>query len=281
MKLGINYAPEHTSPQEWAEALSRMGVQATSFPVNYKTPVNIVDAYVTAAKDYDIMIAEVGIWNSPLHPDKKVAQQAFEACEEQLRLAEYIKARCCVNVSGAAGPVWYGCYPENYSDAVYRKNIEIVRELCDRVKPRNTYYTLEVMQWMVPDSPKQYQRFIEEVDRQEFAVHMDAVNFINNPYHYTHPKEVIDEAFTLLGRKTKSCHLKDYLMEEGSTLSIKEVLCGQGKMDIPYYLSKIDEVDPDMPVLLEHLNTKQEYEEALNYVKSIYNADGGYNGTEK
>jgi sugar phosphate isomerase/epimerase len=270
MKLGVNFTPRHSSPQEWAEELLKMGVQATCFPVDYKAPVSTIDAYVAAARDYNIMIAEVGIWNSPLHPDKKLAQQALEVCEEQLRLAEYIKACCCVNVSGAAGPVWYGCYPENYSEAVYQRNIELVQYLCDKVKPKNTYFTLEVMQWMVPDSPKQYLKLIEEVNRQEFAVHMDVVNFINNPYLYTHFRELVDEAFSLLGSQTKSCHLKDCLMEEGTTVSIKEVSCGQGKMDLLYYLNKIDEVDPDMPVLLEHLNSRQEYEDALKYINGIY-----------
>ena len=40
----------------------------------------------------DIMIAEVGVWNSPHHPDPEQAALAREACLEQLRLAEYIGA---------------------------------------------------------------------------------------------------------------------------------------------------------------------------------------------
>ena len=55
------------------------------------------------------MMAEMCIRdrNSPHHTDPRERSLAREACLEQLRLADYVNARCAVNVSGAAGPVWY------------------------------------------------------------------------------------------------------------------------------------------------------------------------------
>lgn len=272
MRLGLNYVPAHSTPEEWAEKLRKKGVRAASFPVRYTAPTGLIDAYVKEAKARDILIAEVGIWNSPNHPDRQTAQEALAVCEEQLRLAEYVGARCCVNVSGAAGPVWHGCYRENYLEDTYRRNIEIVRYLCDRVKPVRTYYTLEVMQWMLPDSPEQYRKFLNDVERERFAVHMDAVNFINSPYRYTHQEEVMDEAFRLLGGKIRSCHLKDCILEPGITVSMKEVPGGEGRFQIPYLLKKAAELDPDTPVLLEHLSSEEEYDRVFAYVKTLAGA---------
>jgi len=267
MRLGINTTPEHKSPEEWAKKLAERGLKACAFPLDYRADVNRIDEYVKAAKEYDLLIAEVGIWNSPHDPDEKKAQHARMVCEEQFRLAEYIQARCCVNVSGAAGPVWYYCYEENFTKRLYDDNVKFVQALCDRVKPKHTAYTLEPMQWMVPDSPSQYAQFLKDVNREGFAVHMDAINLIKDPYTYTHKKEVIDEAFDLLGSQIKSCHLKDLKMDEGLTVAIREVPLGEGSMEIAHYLDRINGLDDDMPVLIEHAPDMVAYDKALSYMR--------------
>lgn len=76
MRIGINYVVPHETPEEWAEILFNKGYRATIFPVNYQAPVSKIDAYVRAAKDRDILIAEVGVWNSPHLLDKVAAAKA-------------------------------------------------------------------------------------------------------------------------------------------------------------------------------------------------------------
>ena len=267
MRLGINATPPHTSVEEWANYLTERGCRATAFPLNYTASVNQIDAYVKAAKEHDILIAEVGVWNSPHVPDKEKAEQARMVAEEQLRLAEYSGARCCVNVSGAAGPDWAFCYADNYSEWLYDENVRFIQLLCDRVNPKKTRFTLEPMQWMVPTSAEEYVRILKDVDREGFAVHMDAINFIKDPYLYTHKREMLDETFELLGDQVRSCHLKDCILEPGTTVAIREVPLGEGTMDIPYYLRKIAELEEDMPVLLEHLPDMEAYDRAITWLK--------------
>lgn len=267
MRLGINATPPHTSAEEWANYLAKRGCRATAFPLNFSAPVNRIDEYVKAAKERDILIAEVGVWNSPHVPDKETAAHARMVAEEQLRLAEYVGARCCVNVSGAAGPDWAFCYKENFSEWLYDENVRFIQLLCDRVKPKKTRFTLEPMQWMVPASPQEYVKILKDVDREGFAVHMDAINFIKDPYTYTHKRELLDETFELLGSQTRSCHLKDCILKPGTTVAIKEVPLGEGTMEIPYYLEKIAQLDDDMPVLLEHLPDMAAYDRAIDWLK--------------
>lgn len=71
MRLGLNDVPKHSSPEEWAEILANAGYRAASFPVDYHAPVSVIDAYVKAARERDILIAEVGVWNSPNRPDEE------------------------------------------------------------------------------------------------------------------------------------------------------------------------------------------------------------------
>lgn len=262
MRIGMSFVPEHRSPEEWAEKLRQKGMSAAVFPLDYHAPVSRIDAYAKAAAEAGLLLAEVGVWDSPFLPDAAKAAAAREKCLEQFRLAEYIGARCCVNVSGAAGPVWSGCYPENYSERLYGENVEFIRFLCDQVKPRRTCYTLEVMQWMLPDSPEQYRRLLDDVGRDSFAVHMDAANFVNSAYRYTHHNEVIDKSFALLGDRIRSCHLKDFRLDDGVSFAVREVPCGSGILDLEHYLRKIRALGGEVPVILEHLAEEEEYDRA-------------------
>ena len=100
MRIGLDFTPPHESPEQWAEILEDCGFRAASFPVDYRAPVGLIDAYTKAAREHDIRIAEVGVWDSPHLSDPQRAREAQTRCLEQFRLAEYIHADCCVNVSG-------------------------------------------------------------------------------------------------------------------------------------------------------------------------------------
>ena len=270
MRLGLNYAPPHRTPEEWGDILVKHGFRAACFPAGYREKDSVIDAYVKAAADRDILIAEVGVWDSPWAEDPAKAAAAREKCFGQLRLAEYVKARCCVNVSGSPRGFWCGCCRENFSEELYRRNVAFMQELCDTVKPVHTRFSLEPMQWMLPDSPEQYAALLEDVDREGFAVHMDYLNWIRDPYTYTHQDELIERSFSLLGSRIRSCHLKDCRLEPGLTVAIHEVPAGQGEADILTYLQAISRLDEDMPVLLEHLPDLETYLEAAAYVRGLW-----------
>ena len=270
MRLGINFTPEHRTPEEWGDILVGMGCRAASFPGNERTPDHLKDAYVKAAKDRDIIIAEVGIWSSPFHPDKAVAKREKERAVEKLRLADEVGARCCVNVSGAFGEEWAGPYAKNFGEKAYQKVVEYVQKLLDKVKPEHTYFTLEPMQWMVPDSPECYAKLIDDIGDKRFAVHLDVCNFIRDPYTYLFKEDLIKRTFNLLARRNiRSCHVKDCLMEKGTTVAIHEVEPGEGTMPLPLYLKKIMQLDPDTPALLEHMDKLEQYQRGMEYLAGL------------
>lgn len=138
------------------------------------------------------------------------------------------------------------------------------------MKPQHTNYALEPMQWMLPDSPQQYAQVIKDVNREHFKVHMDIWNFITNPYWYTHQEELMKEAFALLGDQIVSCHIKDVKLEVGTTVAIREAEIGTGEGNHRCYLEQISRLDPDMPVLIEHLDRFEQYNAALRYLKERY-----------
>ncbi len=120
---------------------------------------------------------------------------------------------------------------------------------------------------MVPAGPEQYLRLLEEVNRERFAVHMDLANWITSPDKYFNNHEFMEQCFAMLGDRIKSCHIKDVSLREEFTFQLKETACGDGTLDLRNYIRLAEHVNPDMPVIIEHLKGDGEYLESLKYVK--------------
>ena len=267
MRLGTSSPLHHNSPEEWAANQIALGCRTVVFPVQSNEPEQKIIAYKEAADRAGLTIAEVGIWRNALAADPDERKRNRDYCVEQLRLADYLGARCAVNVAGAFGPRWDGGYRENFTKEAWDETIAMVRDIIDRADVKRTYFTLEPMPWMVPTGPKEYVRLLEAVERDRFAVHMDIINMINSAERYFRPEEFVDECAELLGGQIRSCHIKDVHMSEKYTIRLEECGPGDGEFPLRYYAEKMHEIDPEMPVILEHLNTDEEYLRYLGYLR--------------
>lgn len=267
MRLGTSSPLKHNSPEEWASNQIALGCRTVVFPVQSNEPEARIIAYKEAAEKAGISIAEVGIWRNALAADPSERKANLDYCVEQLRLADFLHARCAVNVAGAFGPRWDGGYRANFTSDAWKETVSMVREIIDRADVKNTYFTLEPMPWMIPTGPREYIKLLEAVDRERFAVHMDIINMISSAERYFHPEEFVDECAELLGGKIRSCHIKDVHLDERYTLRLEECGPGDGEFPLRYYVSKMTAADSDMPVILEHLNTDDEYKKYMGYLR--------------
>lgn len=274
MRLGGPVFQPYHSPDEWVAAVRSLGYRTASCPVEPGTPSATVHAYAKAARDADILIAEVGAWSNPLSPDASIRSAALEHCKQSLALAEEIGAKCCVNIAGSRGTKWDGPSPLDLQQETFEMIVASVREIIDAVQPKRTYYTLETMPWMFPDSTQSYLDLIRAIDRTSFAVHFDPVNIINCPDRYFHSGALIREFIESLGPHIRSCHAKDILLGENLTVHLDEVRPGLGGMDYRAYLRSLAALPGDIPLLLEHLSTAGEYLEAAGYIRRIAAEEG-------
>jgi sugar phosphate isomerase/epimerase len=267
MRLGGPVPAE--DPERWIAALRRKGYTAAYCPVSNDAPDDKVQAFAKAAREAGIVIAEVGAWSNPIGPDQVKRRQAVEYCQKQLALAERIGARCCVNIAGSRGTQWDGPHPDNLTDATYDLIVETVRGIMDAVKPTRTYYTLETMPWAPPDSADSYVRLLKAIDRPRFAVHMDPVNLVNCPARFYDTGALIRECFAKLGAQVKSCHAKDIALTTRLTVHLDEVRPGLGGLDYAAYLKELNRLDPDTPLMLEHLPEDAVYDQAAAHVREV------------
>jgi sugar phosphate isomerase/epimerase len=272
MRLGAPLAGSFASPEAWVAAVQQHGYRAAYCPLSVDAEQATIDAYIRAAHAADIVIAEVGAWSNPLSPDEATRSAAITHCMRSLDLAERIGARCCVNIAGSRGQRWDGPHPDDLSEATFALIVATVQQIIDAVQPMHTFYTLEPMPYMYPDSIESYQRLIEAIDRPAFAVHFDPVNLINSPQRYVHNGAFIRGFVEHFGPAIKSVHAKDTIMREQLTVHIDEVRPGLGTLDYATFLHALTALDPDLPFMLEHLPSQAEYLAAAEYVRSVATA---------
>ena len=269
MRLGGPIFGETSDPDSWAKAVTNHGYSAAFCPVDADSDDATIDAYIEAARRADIVIAEVGAWSNPISVDDTEREAALEKCRTQLALADRVGANCCVNISGSRGAKWDGPDPNNLTDDTFNMIVESVRSIIDAVKPTRTFYTLETMPWAYPVGPNSYLRLIKAIDRTQCAVHLDPVNIINSLDRYYHSGDLIRDCFAKLGPYMKSCHAKDIVIADNLTLHLDETRPGLGGLDYATYLHELDRLDPDVPLMLEHLPSAEEYALGAEHIRSV------------
>ncbi len=267
MRLGGSIMEQFANPDEWIQLLGQEGYTAAYFPVERSGEE--AQEYAKAAVAADIVIAEVGAWSNPLAEEETERKKAIALCQERLALADQVGARCCVNVSGSLSSKWDGPHPDNLTPHTFDAVVESVRTIIDAVDPVRTYYTLEPMPWMYPDSADSYLALLKAVNRSRFAVHFDPVNLVCSPQLYYQNAAMIRDFVRKLGPHIKSCHAKDILIRESLTVHLDEVRPGLGELDYRTLLTELAKLDPDTPLMIEHLQAKQEYVAAGQYIRSV------------
>ena len=265
MRLGGTVCCDN--PAEWENRLLESGFRAVTAPFTCETPREEVGRLCRVLEKHDVAIAEVGVWRNPF--DRVHGEANLDYAVRQLRLADELSVPCCVNIAGTDSPAgWDAADRGNFTGEMYQRIVSSIRAIIDRAGPKKAFYCLEPMPWMIPDSPDVYLRLLEDVDREQFAVHMDFVNMINCPRRSLDAENFIEECFRKLGPYIKSTHLKDSRLDPlRLTTVLAECSPGEGSLDFVRILQVIDRYLPsDAPVLLEHMNTFEEYRKAYDYV---------------
>ena len=270
IRLGGPGFKKNNNPDEWISELKKLNYRAAYCPVQTGAGSDEIRSYKNAAQKADIVISEVGAWSNPIDPDVAKSKAALEKCVNSLHLADEIGANCCVNISGSRNPEkWAGPHKDNLTPETFDLIVETTRRIIDEVKPKNTFYALETMPWAYPDSVDSYEKLIKAIDRKQFGVHLDPVNLVVSPQVYYRNGEMISEAFKKLGRYIKSCHAKDILLlDDQLTPHLPEVRAGLGNLNYAVYLKELSKLD-NIPLMLEHLNTADEYDHAAQYIRRI------------
>ena len=260
-------------PNEWIKVVKAKGYSAALCPVSVGADEQTIKLFSKTAKEANIIIAEVGAWSNPLSPNEEIRKNAIKKCKDSLALAELIGASCCVNVSGSRGDSITGPHPDNLKKETFDMIVQTTREIIDEIKPTRTFFALESLPWSYPDSVGSYLDLIKAIDRKALAVNLDPVNMINSPSKYYNNSALIKECFEKLGPYIKNCHAKDIKLRDAYTIHFDDVILGTGIVDFKTYLTCLSKLK-DIPLIMEHMNSSEEYDKAAITLKTIGHETG-------
>jgi sugar phosphate isomerase/epimerase len=269
IRLGGPIFLQSDDPGALAREHRRLGYRAAYVP---KVELHDTPRITTIVKEFaaqDVVIAEVGAWVNMLDPDPDKRRQNLDYVEQRLALAEEVGARCCVNIAGSYDPkIWYAPNPKNFSQEFMDATVENCRRLIGAVKPSRTKFSIEMMPYSFPSGPDEYLKLLKAVDHKAFAVHLDVCNVINSPQRMYENGAIIRDCFKKLGPWIASCHAKDLSWEDSYQVCFREVIPGHGRIDYRSYLSELAQLS-EVPLMLEHLNSAEEYDEARKFVAGV------------
>jgi sugar phosphate isomerase/epimerase len=271
IRLGGPIFVKSTDPAVLAREHRRLGYSAAYCPeIATLSDSKLLSEIRRAFAAENVLIAEVGAWKNLLDPDSAKRRENLEYVTQRCALADALGALCCVDIAGSYNPsTWYGPDPKNLSREFFDATVENCQRILDAVKPTRTRFTIEMMGWNLPDGPDAYLELIRAVDRKAFAVHLDVCNGINCPQRFYQNAEFIRECFRKLGPSIISCHAKDLRWDVELNVHFEEVVPGRGQVDYGAYLGELAQLGRDVPLMLEHLHTAEEYDEGRLYIRKV------------
>jgi len=270
IRLGGPIFLDSDDPGAMAREHRRLGYRAAYVPKVELADKDRIKAIVKEFSAQEVVIAEVGAWVNMLDPDPEKRRKNLSFVEQRLALADEVGALCCVDIAGSFDPrIWYAPNPKNFSQEFVDATVENCRRLIDAVKPTRTKFSIEMMPYSFPSGPDEYLKLLKAVDRKALGAHLDVCNVINSPQRMYNNGAVIRECFQKLGRWILSCHGKDLAWEDSYQVNFREVIPGRGLIDYRTYLSELSQLPTEVPLMLEHLSTAKEYDEARTYVSRV------------
>jgi sugar phosphate isomerase/epimerase len=267
VRLGGPIFKKSNDPVELAKEHRRLGYSAAYCPPDLKAGDSAaIEATKKAFAAEDVVIAEVGAWVNMLDADEDKRKKNMHYVLERLALADQVGARCCVDIGGSYNPSqWDGPDARNLKKDYFDATVQNCRYLIDTAKPTHTKFSIEMMGWSLPNTPDSYVKLIKAIDRpHQFGAHVDVSNIIDSPQVYYNNAALIGEVFRTLGPWILSCHAKDV---GPFATHFTEVIPGHGGVDYKAYLRGIASLPQQTPLMLEHLKTAEQYDEARTYIQ--------------
>lgn len=275
VRLGGPLFFSEDDPDLWARHARELGYGAVYAPACRLDDRSRIEAIRKACAENDLIIAEVGRWVNMLDSRPGESEKNLKTVTEGLALADELGAKCCVDIAGSfAESPWYGPDPKNLTEEFFERAVENARKIIDAVKPKRAKFAYEITGWGNPTDTDSYLRMIGAIGRDEFGVHLDVCNMVNSPQKFWNTTEMIRDAFKRLGPKMVSSHAKDLRWEVEMNIHFVECVAGEGKVDLAAILRGLADLPHDVPFMIEHMNSEEEYTRSRENLKKIAAENG-------
>jgi sugar phosphate isomerase/epimerase len=209
------------------------------------------------------MAAVSGTFNM-IHPDPSQRRDGLRRLAELARACPRMGTSVVTLCTGTRDPddLWRR-HPDNDTAEAWRDMVASVREALRLTEESGVTLAFEPEVANVVDSARKGRRLLDEVASPRLQVVMDAANLFHAG-ELSRMREVLDEAFALLGREIVIAHAKD-LSRDGEA---GHEAAGTGLLDYDYYLALLRAAGFDGPLILHGLAEAQ-VDGCVNFLRNL------------
>ena len=214
------------------------------------------ELYDSIRKEFDArninMAAISGTYNM-IHPDKKQRADGLRKLRAVASACDRLGTSIITLCTGTRNPesMWRR-HPDNDSPEAWNDLVASMRQAVQIADEYRITLAFEPEVANVVDSAQKARRLLDEIGSPYLKVIMDGAN-IFHAGELPRMREILDEAFALLSEDIAIAHAKD-LDRDGQA---GHLAAGKGLLDYGHYLSLLNNLEFDVPLILHGLSEAQ------------------------
>lgn len=187
-----------------------------------------------------------------IHRDASVRQASIDTSKRGLERTAWMGGASLVVGGGSLNPTndWFD-HPDNHSWHSFDLTVQCLKAIVGTAEDVGVDLSMECHTYTAFDSPERVRDMIEAVGSPRLKVCLDPVNWITYATYWDNGP-FIHHMFDVLGEHVDAAHAKDARQEDGLIVHLVERPAGDGNLNFQAYLTRMDQLDPDLYLLIEH-----------------------------
>lgn len=223
-------------------------------------------------RDHDLPVSCVSAYTNIVHPDPAARKQKLDLLKATLRHARHFGSPYVISETGTFNTEsdWVH-HPKNKTEEGFEECRRVIRDLVQTAYDHGAVFLLETYVNNVVGSVEETVRMFAEIDHPALGLLMDPTNYFES-HNIDRMDPILKQIFDTLADKVRISHAKDVKRagadkgEKHADIDASEAhsFRGVGEIELPapglgslnydYYLQRLSEKHPNIPLIIEHLD---------------------------
>ncbi len=244
--------------------------------IDFSTPESITKEKAKTVRetfrDHDLPICCISGYTNITHPNPAERKKRLDYLKAIIRNARNFGSPYVISETGTFNTEsdWVA-HPKNKTEEGFQECKAVIKELSQLAYDHGAQFLLETYVNNVVGSVEETVRLFAEVDHPGLGLLMDPTNYFDSP-NIEKMDGVLKQIFDTLSDKIRISHAKDVKRSGGDKsekhadidASESHTFRGVGEIELPapglgslnydYYLKRLSEKHPNIPIIIEHLD---------------------------
>lgn len=222
-------------------------------------------------RDHDLPICTISCYTNIVHPEPAERQRRLDYLKAVIRNARHFGSPYVISETGTFNSEsdWVA-HPKNKTEEGFEECRKVIKELVDTAYDHGAVFLLETYVNNVVGSVEETVRMFAEIDHPALGLLMDPTNYFE-AHNIGQMDKVLKQIFDTLADKIRIAHAKDVKLAEDTSEKHADIdaseahsFRGVGAIELPapglgslnydYYLQRLAEKHPNIPIIIEHLD---------------------------